>query len=111
MVVGADRVAKSGLKDVFIACVDGLTGFPEAIRTVYPQAQVQLCLVHLVRNSLRYVADKDSRPVVTDLKRIYQVRLSPKPSERWKPWPSVGITNTLPQHLDGYVIGSKSSRF
>jgi putative transposase len=61
-----------GLKDVFIACVDGLTGFPEAIRTVYPQAQVQLCLVHLVRNSLRYVADKDSRPVVTDLKRIYQ---------------------------------------
>lgn len=61
-----------GLKDVFIACVDGLTGFPEAIGTVYPQAQVQLCIVHLVRNSLRYVADKDSRPVVTDLKRIYR---------------------------------------
>ncbi len=61
-----------GLKDVFIAGVDGLTGFPEAIGTVYPQAQVQLCIVHLVRNSLRYVADKDSRPVVTDLKRIYR---------------------------------------
>ena len=61
-----------GLKDVFIACVDGLTGFPEAIGTVYPQAQVQLCIVHPVRNSLRYVADKDSRPVVTDLKRIYR---------------------------------------
>lgn len=61
-----------GLKDAFIACVDGLTGFPEAIGTVYPQAQVQLCIVHLVRNSLRYVADKDSRPVVTDLKRIYR---------------------------------------
>ena len=61
-----------GLKDVFIACVDGLTGFPDAIQTVYPQAKVQRCIVHLVRNSLRYVTDKDRRPVVTDLKRIYQ---------------------------------------
>jgi putative transposase len=50
-----------GLKDVFVICVDGLTGFPEAIRTVYPHAQVQLCIVHLVRNTLRYVADKDCR--------------------------------------------------
>ena len=61
-----------GLKDVFIACVDGLTGFPDAIQAVYPQAKVQLCLVHLVRNSLRYVANKERRPVVTDLKGIYQ---------------------------------------
>ncbi len=61
-----------GLKDVFIACVDGLTGFPDAIQAVYPQAKVQLCLVHLVRNSLRYVADKDRRAVVADLKGIYQ---------------------------------------
>jgi putative transposase len=44
-----------GLKDIFIACVDGLTGFPEAIETVFPQTQVQLCIVHLVRNSLSYV--------------------------------------------------------
>ena len=61
-----------GLKDVFIACVDGLTGFPEAIQTVYPKTQVQLCIVHLVRNALRYVSYKDSRGVVADLKRIYQ---------------------------------------
>jgi putative transposase len=61
-----------GLKDVFIACVDGLTGFPDAIQAVYPQAKVQLCLVHMVRNSLRYVADKDRRAVVADLKGIYQ---------------------------------------
>ena len=61
-----------GLKDVFIACVDGLTGFPEAIQTVYPRTKVQLCIVHLVRNTLRYVADKDRRAVVADLKRIYQ---------------------------------------
>ena len=56
-----------GLKDVFIACVDGLTGFPEAIQTVYPKTQVQLCIVHLVRNALRYVSYKDSRGVVADL--------------------------------------------
>ena len=61
-----------GLKDVFIACVDGLTGFPEAIRTAYPRAQVQLCIVHLVRNTLRHVADKDCRAVVADVKRIYR---------------------------------------
>ena len=61
-----------GLKDVFVIGVDGLTGFPEAIRTVYPRAQVQLCIVHLVRNTLRYVADKDCRAVVADVKRIYQ---------------------------------------
>ena len=61
-----------GVKDIFIACVDGLTGFPEAIQTVYPKTQVQLCIVHLVRNTLRYVSYKDRRAVVADLKRIYQ---------------------------------------
>jgi putative transposase len=61
-----------GLKDVFIACVDGLTGFPEAIRTAYPRTKVQLGIVHLVRNTLRHVADKDRRAVVADLKRIDQ---------------------------------------
>ena len=60
------------MKDIFIACVDGLTGFPEAIQTVYPKTQVQLCIVHLVRNALRYVSYKDCRAVVADLKRIYQ---------------------------------------
>ena len=44
-----------GVKDIFIACVDGLTGFPEAINTVFPKTKIQLCIVHLVRNSLRYV--------------------------------------------------------
>ena len=47
-----------GVKDIFIACVDGLTGLPEAIETVYPQTRVQLCMVHLMRNSLRYVSYK-----------------------------------------------------
>ena len=60
-----------GIKDIFIACVDGLTGFPEAIRTVYPQTKVQLCLVHLMRQSLKYVSWKDRKAVAADLKRIY----------------------------------------
>jgi putative transposase len=60
-----------GLKDIFIACVDGLTGFPEAIETVFPQTQVQLCIVHLVRNSLSYVSYKDRKAVAADLKTVY----------------------------------------
>lgn len=61
-----------GVHDLFIVCVDGLTGFPEAIQTAYPQARVQLCIVHLVRAALKYVTDADSREVVADLKKIYQ---------------------------------------
>jgi putative transposase len=61
-----------GLQDIFIVCVDGLTGFPEAIRTAYPRTKVQLCIVHLVRAALKYVADKESRVVAADLKKIYQ---------------------------------------
>src|ERR1043165_1191750 len=56
---------------IFIACVDGLTGFPEAIETVYPKAKVQLCIVHLIRNSLKYVGWKDRKRVAADLKKIY----------------------------------------
>jgi transposase-like protein len=61
-----------GLADVFVACVDGLTGFPEAVRAAYPEAKVQLCVVHLVRAALRYVTDEDGRPVASDLKAVYQ---------------------------------------
>jgi putative transposase len=61
-----------GMKDVFIACVDGLKGFPEAIETVFPQAQVQLCIVHLVRASLNYVSWQHRKAVANDLKTIYR---------------------------------------
>jgi putative transposase len=60
-----------GLKDIFIACVDGLTGFPDAIEAVFPQTRVQLCIVHLVRNSLSYVSYKDRKAVAADLKLVY----------------------------------------
>lgn len=61
-----------GVKDILIACVDGLKGFPDAINTVYPETQIQLCIVHMVRNSIKYVPWKDYKPVTADLKRIYQ---------------------------------------
>lgn len=61
-----------GVQDIFIACVDGLKGVPEAIETVYPQTAVQLCIVHLVRNSLNYVNWKMRKRIADDLKRIYQ---------------------------------------
>ena len=61
-----------GVKDILIACVDGLKGFPDAIRTVFPETQIQLCIVHMVRNSLKYVVWKDYKAVTKDLKRIYQ---------------------------------------
>ena len=61
-----------GVKDILIACVDGLTGFPDAINAVFPKTRIQLCIVHLVRNSLRYVSYKDMKAVAGDLKIIYQ---------------------------------------
>ena len=60
-----------GVKDIFITCVDGLKGFPEAIETVFPQTQVQLCIVHMVRNSVRFVNWKDRKELCSDLKEIY----------------------------------------
>lgn len=61
-----------GLTDLLIACVDGLKGFPDAIQAEYSDTRIQLCIVHLVRNSLRYVSWKDYKAVTADLKRIYQ---------------------------------------
>ena len=61
-----------GVKDILIACVDGLKGFPDAINTAYPDAQIQLCIVHMVRNAMKYVPWKDYKAVAADLKKIYQ---------------------------------------
>ncbi|BGE69852.1 hypothetical protein CRPA25_61090 [Pseudomonas aeruginosa] len=61
-----------GVQDIFVACVDGLKGFPEAIEAVFPRTSVQLCIVHMVRHSLNYVSWKRRAEVAADLKRIYQ---------------------------------------
>jgi len=60
-----------GVKDILIACMDGLSGFPEAVNSVFPDTEVQLCVVHMVRNSLKYVAWQDKKEVAKDLKNIY----------------------------------------
>jgi len=61
-----------GVEQILIACVDGLTGFPDAIHTAFPAAKIQLCILHMVRNSLKFVPWKDYKQITTDLKRIYQ---------------------------------------
>lgn len=61
-----------GVKDILIACVDGLTGFPEAIETIYPKTEVQLCIVHQIRNSMKYVASKNQKAFMVDLKPVYR---------------------------------------
>jgi transposase-like protein len=60
-----------GVQDILIACMDGLTGFPEAVRSIYPNTRVQLCIIHMVRNSTKYVSYKDLKKVCADLKAIY----------------------------------------
>ena len=67
-----------GLQDILIAVVDGLTGFPDAIGTVFPRTAVQTCIVHLIRNSLAFVSWKDRRKVMPDLKAVYR-RRRPRP--------------------------------
>jgi putative transposase len=67
-----DCTAKPRLNDVLITCVDGHKGFPESINAVYPMTQIQLCIVHMVQNSLKYVAWKGYKAVTADLKLIYQ---------------------------------------
>jgi putative transposase len=87
-----------GVKDVLIACVDGLKGFPQAIESVFPQAQVQLCIVHLMRASLNYVNWKDRKQVAADLKPVYRAATVEQAREaleafigKWgKKYPAIG---------------------
>ena len=61
-----------GVTDILIACTDGLTGFAEALKAAFPKTINQLCIVHQIRNSLKYVASKDQKEFIVDLKKIYQ---------------------------------------
>jgi putative transposase len=60
-----------GVEDILIACMDGLSGFPDALRAIYPQTRVQLCIVHMVRNSVKFVSYKDLKKLCADLKQVY----------------------------------------
>jgi putative transposase len=87
-----------GVRDILIACVDGLKGFPQAIENVYPQARVQLCIVHMVRASLNYVTWKERRQVAADLKSIYRAATGQQAEQelaeftaKWGPkYPTIG---------------------
>ena len=70
-----------GVQDIFIACVDGLKGLPEAINAVFPDAEIQLCIIHMIRNSFKYVSYKDSKAFVDDLKLIYRAETESKAVE------------------------------
>ena len=70
-----------GVKDILIACIDGLKGFPQAIETVFPETRIQLCIVHLVRASLHYVNWKERKRVAADLKAIYRAATEPQAAQ------------------------------
>ena len=67
-----NELKNRGVQDGLIACMDGLKGLPEAIKAVFPQVQVQLCIIHMIRNSMKYVGSKNKKEFMNDLKEIYQ---------------------------------------
>ncbi len=86
-----------GVKDILLACVDGLKGFPQAIESLFPQTEVQLCIVHLVRASLNYVTWKDRKKAVIDLKPIYKAATAEQAAQeldeftrKWAKYPAIG---------------------
>lgn len=89
-----------GVRDILIACVDGLTGFPEAINSIYPQTEVQLCIIHQIRNSIKYVASKHHKVFMADLKPVYQRRRKP----RWMSLKPDGVSSI--RWLSSHGVGS-----
>jgi putative transposase len=86
-----------GVRDIYLVCVDGLKGFPQAIEAIFPKAQVQLCIVHLVRASMKYVTWKDLRAVTADLKPVYRAATMDEAERqlsefeaKWPKYPAIG---------------------
>ena len=86
-----------GVRDIYLVCVDGLKGFPQAIESIFPHAQVQLCIVHMVRGSLNYVTWQDRKQVVADLKPIYRAATADEAERqlgeferKWPKYPAIG---------------------
>ncbi len=94
-----------GVEDILIACVDGLKGFPDAINTVFPETHIQLCIVHMVRNSLKYVSWKDYKAVTADLKRVYRSATEEEALLNWSDLVTPGISNTLKSQSLGVTTG------
>jgi transposase-like protein len=79
-----------------LAAVDGLSGFPDAVNAVFSKTEVQLCIVHMVRNSVKYVPYKDRKAVTADLKEIYLAPSETRLATRWNGLQKNGIVNILP---------------
>ena len=108
-----------GVKDILIACIDGLKGFPEAINALFPQTEIQLCIVHQIRNSLKYVASRNQKEFITDLKEVYKAPSKDaaeynllKLDEKWgKKYPVVLKSwNNNWEHLSNYFKYSAEIR-
>jgi transposase-like protein len=92
-----NELKNRGVKDILLATVDGLSGFPDAVNAIFPKAEVQLYIMHMVRNSVKHVPYKDRKAVTTDLKEICQKR---RRVPRWNGLLKNGIVNTrlFPDH-------------
>lgn len=108
-----------GVKDILIACIDGLKGFPEAIHALFPETEIQLCVVHQIRNSLKYVASRDQKEFMADLKQVYKAPSKDtaeynllKLDEKWgKKYPVVLKSwNNNWEHLSNYFKYSAEIR-
>ena len=99
-----------GVKDILIACFDGLKGFPDAINAVFPKTQIQLCVVHMVRNSMKYVSWKDYKAIAADFKRIYK-SVTEEPCLHWSSLLSAGTLNIRRSASSGVPTGTISIRF
>lgn len=82
-----------GVKDLFIASIDGLKGLPEAIETVFPEVEVQLCIVHMIRNSIKYVNWKDRKEVCKDLKEVYSAATEDEASQKLEEFGQKWVNN------------------
>ena len=113
-----NELKNRGVKDILIVCVDGLTGFDKAIEAAYPKAEIQQCIIHQIRNSTKFVSYKDLKPLMADLKQVYQAvdeqtALSaledftkkweskyPKIGKSWKEnWPKLSTYFKYPQEV------------
>ena len=97
-----------GVKDILIACVDGLTGFPDAIQSVFPKTDVQLCIVHQIRNSVKYVASKNQKEFLKDLKMVYAAQTKEKAEIELDNLEKSGASNILSSSSRGVTSGITS---
>lgn len=114
-----NNLRERGVNDILIACVDGLKGFPEAINSLFPKTEVQLCIVHQIRNSLKYVASRDQKEFMRDLKEVYKASTKDlaehnllKLDEKWgKKYPAVlSSWQNNWEHLSSYFKYSAEIR-